>query len=131
MATARSRGILLVGVGFVLTALVGLWLASQDVEVGTIILAGGVAFVFIFPIYLYGIYLYSREEDDDTDEVSSMALQLALIDMLKQHGQMTFDELAEQMNVSRAEVTDLLRQLIELDVFMGRVDWDTGMVYAA
>ncbi len=131
MAQMRSRGMFFIGLGFVLTAMVGVWLASQDFEFERVLLIGVVAFAVIFPVFLYGSYLYSKEDVANEDELSSMALQRALVDTLNQHGVVSFDVLAEELEISRAQVTDLIRQLIELDVFPGWVDWEEGMAYAA
>lgn len=134
MNQGRLVGIILMGLGFGITVLVGLWLAVQvsaeELEAGGAVLGGFLAFIVIGPLIGFGIYMYVRG-GQEADEQSVMEQQRRLLDIVRSRGQVTVEDLALEMQVGVTAVQDMVHQLVGLQVFAGYVNWDDGILYSS
>lgn len=131
----RRRGIATIVVAFVVTSLIGLWLASglgrAQMTLADIGLRGVLGFMGVAPLYLLGTYWYvqgSREIPETG--VTEMEIQRDLIDLIRRRRQLSFAEAATELDVKVDDIQAQVEALIALDIFMGRVDWDTQTLYA-
>lgn len=129
----RRRGMMFMGIGFVIAIVAGLLLALQAASEsggGTLVIGAIVAFAVVAPLVIYGIYLYVQDGDNAADAVSAVEKQRELMDVLRERGRVTIPEMAAALSLSEAEVRDLVNQLIDLGIFMGEVDWSEETLYA-
>lgn len=131
MNRGRLAGIILIILGFVVAAIIGVLLASQvdSKSTGVVPLAIGTFLLVIAPLVGVGIYLYVRYGDDaDDGQPSAVQKQRALMELLHERGQLQVNEAAVLLGIQQDEVRELVEQLIQLEVFTGSVDWETGLI---
>lgn len=132
MPSNRRYGSVLIGLAFAISALSGLWFATQvtSSSMSTVWLVAGIVFVIVLIIATMGIYLYIREDViDDNDVESLVQKQRELVDLLREKHQLSIQEAAASLGVSPEDVDEMVSQLIELDVFPGRLDQEQGILY--
>jgi hypothetical protein len=129
MNNQRKIALVLIGIGFAITALVGFFLAAGDVSSDRLIVPALIAFVVVVPIIGLGVYQYSKS-DMESNAVSEMEQQRRMMDIIRQRGQVSLEELAAELRVSIGTVTRLVEDLDSLDLFTGYIDWANSRIYA-
>jgi hypothetical protein len=76
-----------------------------------------------------GLYLRARSHTAIEPE-SSVEKQRRLVDLLNINGQMSAQEMADALGVDEIALYDLIDQLVHLEIFPGRIDRNTGMIYS-
>ena len=127
MGRMRIVSIVLIGIGVLLTAIAGYWIATEsgrsELSVGDVLLQAAIFFAFIFPLIVGGIYLYARSSADDDGPVNiDMVLQRRILDALPLLDATSFASLATQLGVSEAEIAEQLASMADLDIFNGCID---------
>lgn len=118
--------------GFVVVALASIWLTQQNLDAGGVLMRALVVFVFVAPIFIYGIYRYSRAEAADENLLNEeMKTQREMMDIIAAHGKISMPDLARELNTDTEHVKALVISLLELEVFNGYADWAAGIVYSA
>jgi DeoR/GlpR family transcriptional regulator of sugar metabolism len=59
-----------------------------------------------------------------------MEQQRRMMDIIRQRGQVSLEELAAELRVSIGTVTRLVEDLDSLDLFTGYIDWANSRIYA-
>jgi len=124
----------MIGFGFGIAVLVGLWVAIQvsaDQPLGSLL---GVALIGFVPSALlagYGAYQYIRvgEEPDVIPDID-VRQQRELVDLIHERGMVTISDASHQLGISEPDVRDAIYQLLELEIFTGDVDWNQGVIYS-
>ena len=129
----RSTGIILIVAGFFAAVLGGL----SAVQVANGQAGGGVAlgaiiiFVPVAGLVGYGIYLYTRSQNADLIVPNAEMLKpRELWDVLKGRGVVEINQAAATLNVTPNDITEMMRQLITLEVFSGYVNWEDNLLCA-
>ncbi len=134
MNTGRLTGVILVVVGFGITIIAGLWLASQvadeQLESGGALIGAGLAFIPIALLVGSGIYLYVKS-GQAAEKESVMQQQRKLLDIVRSRGQVKIHDVALEMGMSVDTIRDMVHDLVGLQVFSGYVNWDDGTLYSA
>lgn len=135
MNSGRLISIIALAIGFGLTALIGLFLATQaasgEIEsAGALVIGAFLGFVLVAPIFGFGIYMYAQS-GKEVEEQSEMEAQRAVLDIVRSRGQVGLHDLAIETNRSVEQVTGYLHQLVGLQVFAGYINWDKQTVYSA
>jgi len=130
----RSPYTIMIGLGFGIAVLVGLWLALQVSAGNNLLDLIGIALLGFIPSALlagYGAYRYIQASEEP-DEIPSVDVwhQRELIDLLHRHRAISISDVAQRLNISEVEVKDAVRQLLELGIFTGDIDWDNDMLYS-
>lgn len=130
----RSPYTIMIGLGFGIAVIVGLWLALQVSAGNNLLDLIGIAIIGFLPsaiLVTYGAYRYiqSDQEPDDIPDVDVWH-QRELVDLLHQHRAISISDVAKQLNISEQEVKGAIRQLLELGIFTGDIDWDNDMLYS-
>lgn len=133
MGRMRIAGIILIGIGILLTAIAGFWLATESglsgLAIGDLILRAVVFFAIVAPIVIAGLYLYSRGENElDVEPNEDMVLQRNILDSLAVRESMSFASLAQKLNVTEAEIAEEIASMTNLAIFNGYVDWSSGTI---
>ncbi len=130
----RSPYAIIIGVGFSIAVVVGLWLALQVSAGNNLLDLIGIALLGFVPSALlvgFGAYKYIQadQEPDDIPDVDVWH-QRELIDLLHQHSAISISDVAKKLDISEQDVKDAIRQLLELGIFTGDIDWDNDMLYS-
>jgi hypothetical protein len=130
----QPLGSILIVLGFIAAAAAGFWFALQMVQgtmqLGEAATSAGLLFIPIGALVLAGIYLRTRQKPVVEPE-SMVEKQRHLVDLLNVRGSVPVSEMAAALQVDEATLHELVEQLIRLEIFSGRVDWEGGMMYAA
>lgn len=125
----RNIGIVAIVLGFVLTTIASFFLAASNLDAGTLVIQALISFAIVLPIMIFGIYLYVTS-NAETSNLSETELQLKMIDIIRERGRVSLDELATDLSVNIGTVTQLVEDLDSLDLFTGYIDWGNSVVYA-
>jgi len=130
----RLIGIIATVIGFGLTALAGLWLATQvgseELDAGGAVLGAFIAFIFVAPIFGFGIFMYTKGGQEEERE-SEMEKQRQMLDIVRARGQININELAIELQSDVDSVKSLIYQLVGLQVYSGYINWDKGILYSS
>lgn len=130
----RTKYAVMIGCGFGIAIVVGLWVAIQvsaDQPLASLL---GVALIGFVPSALlagYGAFQYIRlgDEPDIIPDVD-VRQQRELVDLIHERGRVTIADAAEHLEIAEHDVRDAIRQLLELEIFTGDVDWKEDVIYS-
>lgn len=130
----RSPYAIMIGIGFAIAVFVGLWLALQVSSGRNILDQLGIAVIGFVPSTLlvgFGAYRYIQA-DSEPDVIPDVDVwhQRELIDLLHQHRSISIKDAAVQLSISENDVKESVRQLLELGIFTGDIDWETDTLYS-
>ncbi len=135
MNTGRIAGIILIvaAVGVLLAA--GVWLLAAGATENTASTGGqalGFALIFIFvflPLVVVGGYLLMRGRGEAA-QMTQARVERKLLNMVLTQGKVRLDEVAIELNLTRDEVADMVRDLVGKQLFTGAVNWKEGLLYS-
>lgn len=124
----------MIGTGFAIAVIVGLWLALQVASGQDLLDQLGIAAVGFVPSTLLvsvGAYFYIQA-DTEPDDIPDVDVwhQRELIDLLHQHRSISIQDAAVQLGISESDVKESVRQLLELGIFTGDIDWESDTLYS-
>ena len=130
----RTKYIVMIGLGFGIAVVVGFWLAIQVGAGHSLSGLLGTALLGFIPSALltgYGSYQYIQaNEEPDVSATTDVRHQRELVDLIHQRGVIAIGEAAQELEISEHDVKDAIRQLLELGIFTGDVDWDEDILYS-
>lgn len=131
---SRTKYVVLIGLGFGIAVLVGLWLAIQ-VSIGESLSdLLGLALLGFIPSALlagFGAYQYIQaDEEPDVIPDIDVRQQRELVDLIHEHGMISIQDASQQLQISEHDVKDAVRQLLELGIFTGDIDWEADVLYS-
>lgn len=131
---SRSSYIIIIGLGFAIAVIIGLWLAIQVSAGNDLLNLIGIALIGFIPSALmagYGTYQYIQsDEEPDTIPDIDVWHQRELIDLLHQHSAISIPDAAQRLDISENDVKESIRQLLELGIFTGDIDWENEILYS-
>lgn len=133
MNTGRLIGIVLGVIGFGIAVIAGLWLAfqaSQGMDIGGVLIGALLAFVPVALLIGFGVYMYVQG-GREAERESLISKQRDLLDIVKSRGQVPVTDAALELGVSVDQVTEMVHQLVGLQVFSGYVNWEEGTLFSA
>jgi hypothetical protein len=130
----RSPYAIMIGIGFGIAVLVGLWLAIQVATGQDLLDQLGIAVVGFIPSTLLvsiGAYRYIQA-DTEPDVIPDVDVwhQRELVDLLHKNRSISVHDAAQQLGISENDVKESVRQLLELGIFTGDIDWETDTLYS-
>jgi|GEM_PF-1906011 len=130
----RTKYVVMIGFGFGIAMLVGLWVAVQVSANQPLSSLLGIVLVGFIPSALlvgYGAYQYIRvgEEPDVIPDVD-VRQQRELVDLIHERGMISIADASQQLGIGEHDVRDAIRQLLELEIFTGDVDWNEDVIYS-
>ncbi|MCP4427088.1 MAG: hypothetical protein GY803_21590 [Chloroflexi bacterium] len=85
--------------------------------------------VLVLPQWAVGAYMVWQGSREATSAAKANQ-QRELLNIVKTQGQVAISDLVIEMNSTRDEVEQMLRQLVGMGLFSGYVNWDEGMLYS-
>ena len=130
----RLVGIILILIGLILSAILGLWLVSNVAEgklqsAAFILGLAGVLIVFFVPLVGAGGYLLIRGREE-AREFAEVEKEKRVLNMVQTQGRARVSDVALELNVSRDQVKDYIYDLVGKGLFTGYIDWKEGVLYA-
>lgn len=130
----RTKYAIMIGFGFGIAILVGLWVAIQvsaDQPLASLLGVALIGFVPSASLAGYGAYQYIRvgEEPDIIPDID-VRQQRELVDLIHERGMVTIADASQQLGIGEHDVRDAIRQLLELEIFTGDVDWNEDVIYS-
>jgi len=135
MNLGRIAGIILIVVSILIlvasVAVLGTQLFSEEsATAGGQML--GLVMVFIFvviPIAAVGVYLLVRGQAED-EKMGKAKQERKLLNMVLTQGKVSFAEVALELDLTRDQVEDIVRDLVGKQLFTGAVNWNDGLLYS-
>ena len=124
--------VLMIGSGVLLVAFLG-WIVTafgtSETSSGGMALGIVLAAAVLAPIFGIGAYLF-RKGSAEKVEFATVQQQKKLLNMVLTQGKVTISEAVVELESSRDEVEDMIRDLVGKQLFSGAINWDKGILYS-
>ncbi len=124
--------VLMVGSGVLLVAFLG-WIVTafgtDETSSGGMALGIVLAAAILAPIFGIGAYLF-RKGSAEKVEFAAVQQQKKLLNMVLTQGKVTIPEVVVELEASRDEVEEMIRDLVGKQLFSGAINWDKGILYS-
>ena len=130
MNQGKTLGYIFIAIGVGIFLLGALWAFGGSIgTTGGRILALGFVFVVAAPLLGAGVYVLNKGRLEAAEEVH-IRRQQKLLGLVQTQGKADIAMAAVELGVSRAEMKQLIYDLIGKQLFSGYVDWDAGVLYS-
>jgi hypothetical protein len=130
MNQGKTLGYIFIAIGAGIFLLGALWAFGGSIgTTGGRILALGFVFVVAAPLLGAGVYVLNKGRLEAAEEVH-IRRQQKLLGLVQTQGKADIAMAAVELGVSRAEMKQLIYDLIGKQLFSGYVDWDAGVLYS-
>ena len=130
MNQGKTLGYIFIAIGAGIFLLGALWAFGGSIgTTGGRILALGFVFVVAAPLLGAGVYVLNKGRLEAAEEVH-IRRQQKLLGLVQTQGKADIAMAAVEVGVSRAEMKQLIYDLIGKQLFSGYVDWDAGVLYS-
>ena len=92
----------------------------------------GLVLIFIFvviPIAAVGVYLLLRGQAEE-EKMGKARQERKLLNMVLAQGKVSFAEVALELDLTRDQVEDIVRDLVGKQLFSGAINWNDGLLYS-
>ena len=134
IGSGRSSGLVLTLIGFgiffifTLLLIVGRVSGSLQSNAGLVL---GLGFVFIVSAPLVGGGLYMMVKGrQEVAEFAEVAQQKKILNMVLTQGQVRLAEVALELEMTRDQVRENVRDLVGKGLFSGAINWKDGILYS-
>ena len=129
MNQSKTVGYILIGIGVGILGIATVWASAGNLSAQAKVLV--VAFAFIPAAVLAGLGTYALTKGSaEASEDVVIKKQQKLLSMVQTQGKVDIANATLALNSSKAEVQDLIRNLVGKQLFSGYVDWDAGVLYS-
>ncbi len=130
----KTIGVILIGIGLVICAVVTFFVGSgaatgQTTTAATIL---GIGAFGIIPLALFvgvGIFLFFRGSQE-AQELSVVREKERLLGMISTQGKVTLSTIMVEQHLSREQVKNYIYELVQQGLFSGYIDWTTTTFYS-
>ncbi|NOX60727.1 MAG: hypothetical protein GXP42_02070 [Chloroflexi bacterium] len=135
MNTGRIAGIILIVISSLIFVAAGVLFAAQLATEETATVGGqvlGMVMVFIclvIPLSSVGVYLLIRGRAEE-QRLKRARKERTILNMVLTQGKVNLSEVALELDASRDEVEELVRDLVGKNLFTGAINWNDGILYS-
>lgn len=134
IGSGKTIGIILIGIGLVICAVVTLFVGSgaasgQTTTAATVL---GIGIFGIIPLVLFsgvGIYLFTRGSAEEK-ELVQVRQKERLLGMIQAQGKVTLNTIMVEQHLSRDQVQNYIYELVQQGLFSGYIDWKSATFYS-
>jgi len=119
-----STVLLIAFLGWIVTAF-----GTNETSSGGLALGMVLAAAVLAPVFGIGAYLF-RKGSAEKGEFAAVQKQKKLLNMVLTQGKVTIPEAAVELEASRAEVEEMIRDLVGKQLFSGAINWEKGILYS-
>ncbi|MCB9162453.1 MAG: hypothetical protein H6644_21835 [Caldilineaceae bacterium] len=112
-----------------LVAFVVWMLAEPNITGGGQALGLLLALVVMAPLFGAGFYVF-RKGSVEKAQYAHVQQQKRILNIVLTQGQVTIPELVAELQVPRAEIEEMIRDLVGKQLFSGAINWDKGILYS-
>ena len=134
-STGRIAGMILLALALFICLGSGAWFITALFTETTATVGGqvlGFVLVFIFivlPLAAVGTYLFWHGRQEER-RMSQAQRERAILNMVLTQGKVTLSDVALELNLSRDQVENLVRDLVGKNLFSGAINWQDGILYS-
>jgi DNA-directed RNA polymerase subunit RPC12/RpoP len=130
MNSSKLSGYIFIVIGAIIALLAALWaMINSDLGGSARVLTIAIGVVLGLPLVGVGLYLLNKGTSEASEE-KTIAKQRKLLNLVLTKGQVELREVAIEMDVSRDEARQLIKDLVGKQLFSGYIDWDAGVLYS-
>ncbi len=131
MNSSKLLSIVLCALGVLILVLaIAFTLSSSNLDPGGRVLGIGLGALIALPLIGLAAVLFNRGRGEAVEDVI-IGRQRKLYNMVQAQGQVDLRQVALELNVTRDDVREMVRDLIGKQLFSGYVDWDGGVLYSS
>ena len=132
MNKGQTRGMVAIVIGFIVVIIAGIalsFLATDMLSTTEVILVAVFVFVFVSPLFAYGVYTYARSTEVEVYATNEeMEKPRQLLDILREQGHGDIIALSTQLETSPPKIKAYIADLSQLELFSGIADWENGVI---
>ena len=128
--SSKTTGYILVAIGSGLILLVAVWaLVNTGLDTTAKILALFFGFIIGAPVLGFGVATLNKGSLEATEE-ATISKQRKLLNMVTTQGKVNLSEVALELNVTRDDTKQIVRDLVGKQLFSGYIDWTEEILYS-
>lgn len=128
--SSKTTGYILIAIGAGLILLVAVWaLVNPGLEITAKVLALFFGFIIGAPVLGFGLATLNKGRMESAEELT-IGKQRKLLNMVMTQGKVNLSEVALDLNVTRDETKQIVRDLVGKQLFSGYVDWSEEILYS-
>lgn len=129
----RTVGAVLMLVSTVLLIAFGAWatvaLTTSETSSGGMAIGLVLALAVLGPVFGIGVYIF-RKGSAEKVEFANVQQEKKILNMVLTQGKVTIGELVAELEASRENVEDMIRNLVGKQLFSGAINWEKGILYS-
>ena len=125
--SGQRRGAIVIFFGFLIATFAGLFLSVSGLPTGQLLTFGGLAFLILSPVFIFGVYTYVNSSLDDAG-ITEMEQQRKMLTIIQQRGSIQVGDLADELSIPVERIKPLIDDLSRLELFSGILIPDDGMI---
>jgi len=129
MNQSKTVGYILIGIAAVIVVLGAAWALTGELSTQAKVLAIFVAIIPAAVLAGFGVYTLNKGTVESGEEVV-IRRQQKLLSMVQTQGKVDIASASIELKTSRADVQQLVRDLVGKQLFSGYVDWDSGVLFS-
>ena len=134
MSNGRTVGMILIGVGVAVCAVVGLYLGSAVAanESGIVPAILGIGLFGVLPLLLLGgvgVYLFIRGRAEERD-LAEVRKKQRLLGVIQAQGKVSLGTMMVETKMTRDEIKTAIYDLVNQGLFAGYIDWNAQTFFS-
>ena len=130
MNSSKLSAFILIGLGVAIFVIAALWTISlKGLETSARTLGIGLGALVGLPLAGVGLYLFNKGRSESAED-ATIAKERKLLNLVLAKGTVQLREAALELNATRDEVREFVKDLIGKQLFSGYVDWDAGTLFS-
>ncbi len=130
MNSSKLSAYILIGLGGAIFLIASFWtLNLKGLDSSARVLGVGIGALIGLPLAGVGLYLFNKGRSESIED-AAIAKERKLLNLVLTKGQVQLRDAALEINASRDEVRELVKDLVGKQLFSGYIDWDAGTLFS-
>ena len=125
----KTVGLAIMGITVVLFVAWTAAVAASGTTGGGLILGLFLALVVCAPLLGIGFYLWRKGQQEE-GEFAQVAREKKILNMVLTQGQVSVQEIIVELQLPRATVEEMIRNLVGKQLFSGAINWEQGLLFS-
>ena len=125
----KTVGLAIMGITVVLFVAWTAAVAASGTTGGGLVLGLFLALVVCAPLLGIGFYLWRKGQQEE-GEFAQVAREKKILNMVLTQGQVSVQEIIVELQLPRATVEEMIRNLVGKQLFSGAINWEQGLLFS-
>lgn len=102
---------------------------SNETSSGGMVLGIFLMLLILSPVFGIGVYVF-RKGSVEQSQFAVVQQQKKLLNMVLTQGQVTIGQLVAELQLSREQIEEMIRDVVGKQLFSGAINWEKGILYS-